>query len=81
MSSYDILIQNTTIVDGTGLRAITGSVGISGERIISVGDIDPASMNVARVIDGTGLITCRRSQSGRGGAQGNLAARRDAGHP
>jgi N-acyl-D-aspartate/D-glutamate deacylase len=58
MSNCDVLIQDTTIVDGTGLRAITGSVGIAGDRVVAVGDIDAASIRAARVIDGTGLITC-----------------------
>jgi len=52
---YDILIQNATIVDGSGRSAYIGSVGIRGEKIVAVGETgDQAD----RVIDGRGLIAC-----------------------
>jgi N-acyl-D-amino-acid deacylase len=51
---YDILIKNTTIVDGSGQPAFLGSVGVRGEKIAAVGDI---AGEAARVIDGAGLIT------------------------
>ena len=52
---YDVLIKNTTIVDGTGKAAFTGSVAINGEKIAAVGMIK-ATANLE--IDGAGLITC-----------------------
>jgi N-acyl-D-amino-acid deacylase len=52
---YDVLIRNTKIVDGTGRPAFLGNVGISGEKIVAVGDVPG---DAARVIDGDGLVTC-----------------------
>ena len=52
---YDILIQNATIVDGSGQPAYTGSVGIRGEKIAAVGETGDRA---ARIIDGHGLIAC-----------------------
>ena len=53
--SYDILIKNATIIDGTGSPAFKGSVGIVGTKIVAVGDFRG---DAARVIDGSGLVTC-----------------------
>ena len=55
MSEYDILIRDTTIVDGSGAPAYGGSVGIKGERIVAAGAVEG---HAARVIDGSGLVTC-----------------------
>ena len=52
---YDLLIKDTTIVDGSGKPAFGGSVGIRAEKIVAVGDLDGQA---AQVIDGSGLITC-----------------------
>ncbi|MBL8185337.1 MAG: D-aminoacylase [Blastocatellia bacterium] len=48
-----ILIQNVTIIDGSGRAAIIGDVRISGERIVGVGRLKPNKSD--RVIDGSGL--------------------------
>ena len=52
---FDLLIKNTRIVDGTGKPSFTGSVGIRGERITAVGDVNGAAL---REIDGQGMVTC-----------------------
>ena len=52
---YDILVQNATIVDGSGQPAYTGSVGIVGEKIVAVGETGDTA---ALIIDGRGLIAC-----------------------
>ena len=52
---FDVLIRDTTIVDGTGTPGFKGSVAISGEKITAVGDIEG---DAAKVIDGAGLVTC-----------------------
>jgi N-acyl-D-aspartate/D-glutamate deacylase len=52
---YDVIIKDTTIVDGTGQPGFLGSVGIRGERIVAVGSLNG---DAAQVIDGSGLITC-----------------------
>jgi N-acyl-D-aspartate/D-glutamate deacylase len=47
---FDCLIQGGTIVDGSGYRApYPGDIGIVGDRIVAVGDLDGAQ--AARVID------------------------------
>jgi len=38
--TYDILIKNGMIVDGSGANAFEGNVAISGDRIAAVGDVD-----------------------------------------
>jgi N-acyl-D-amino-acid deacylase len=52
---YDILIRNSRIIDGTGVPAFNGSVGVQGERIVAIGDLRGAA---AMVIEGMGLVTC-----------------------
>ncbi len=52
---YDLLIRNTTIVDGTGKAPCTGSVAVSGGRIAALGTVEGSA---AREIDGSGLTTC-----------------------
>lgn len=52
---YDLLIKDTTIVDGTGGSAHKGDVAIRGQRIAAVGEVHG---DADVVIDGTGLITC-----------------------
>ena len=53
--TYDILIKNTQIVDGTGKAAYKGNVAIKGERIVAVGK---TKGEAKVVIDGKGLVTC-----------------------
>ena len=52
---YDVLIRNTTIVDGTGKASYRGSVAVSGGRIAAVGAVEGSA---ALEIDGAGLTTC-----------------------
>lgn len=40
--SYDLLIINARIIDGSGEPAFTGSIGIRGEKIVAVGDLPEA---------------------------------------
>jgi len=39
MSEFDVLIQNTTIVDGSGKPAYRGSIGVKGDKVVAVGDV------------------------------------------
>ena len=49
---YDLLIQNATIIDGTGAPRYRASLGIIGERIAAIGDL---SGTAERLIDAHGL--------------------------
>ena len=53
--TYDILITNTQIVDGTGKAAFKGNIAIKGDKIAAVGE---TGSDAKTVIDGAGLITC-----------------------
>jgi N-acyl-D-amino-acid deacylase len=50
---YDVLIKNVTIVDGSGAPGYPGDIGILGERIAAVGDVEGSA---AQELDGSGLI-------------------------
>lgn len=50
---YDLLIQNGSIVDGSGGRAYGGNIAIVGDRIVRIGNLSGAK--ATRVIDATGL--------------------------
>lgn len=51
----DIVIKNATIVDGTGQPSYTGSIGVRGERIAAIGNLEEGA---AQVIDGSRLVAC-----------------------
>ncbi len=53
---FDLLIENGTVLDGTGAEAIRVDIGISGERIVEVGDLSKAEAK--QTIDATGQIVC-----------------------
>lgn len=43
--TWDLVIRNATIFDGTGARPFTGSVAINGDRIGAVGDVSGEGMH------------------------------------
>ena len=51
---FDVLIRGGRILDGTGNPWFYGDVGITGDRVIAVGNLSQAT--AARVIDATGRI-------------------------
>ncbi|MBN2010633.1 D-aminoacylase [candidate division KSB1 bacterium] len=51
---FDILIKNGTLADGTKTELYQADIGISGSKIITIGDLKHAS--ATHVIDATGLI-------------------------
>jgi N-acyl-D-aspartate/D-glutamate deacylase len=53
MASYDLVIRNGTVVDGSGLDAYRADVGIVGDRIASIGRIHERG---TREIDAEGLV-------------------------
>jgi N-acyl-D-amino-acid deacylase len=52
--TYDLLIKNGRIVDGTGSPWYTGDVAIKDDKIVAIGKLGNASAK--RNIDATGLI-------------------------
>jgi N-acyl-D-aspartate/D-glutamate deacylase len=55
-TTLDILIVNGKLVDGSGKGARKADIGISGDRIVFVGDARKAKFEAARTIDATGMI-------------------------
>lgn len=70
LEHYDLLIRNTRIVDGTGSPAFSGNVGIRGDRIVAVGDLEGAA-DVE--IDGTDLVTAPGFVDPHSHADGSIA--------
>ena len=52
--SYDVIIRNGKIIDGTGNPWYHGDIAIQGERIVAIGNLQNASAR--RVIDATGMV-------------------------
>jgi N-acyl-D-amino-acid deacylase len=53
-SSYDVLIRNGRIIDGSGNPWVSGDIAIRGDRIVAIGKMEHASAK--RVIDASGLV-------------------------
>ena len=53
-NDYDVIIKHGSIIDGTGNPWVSGDIGIRGDRIAAIGNLDNA--HAKRVIDATGLI-------------------------
>lgn len=51
---FDIVVRGGQVLDGTGAPAVSADVGIAGDRIVAVGQLDAA--RATRVIDATGLV-------------------------
>ena len=51
---YELIIRNGSIVDGTGAAAYESDIGVVGDRIVKIGDLESAS--AARVIEASGLV-------------------------
>lgn len=49
---YDLIIQNATVIDGTGAEAITADVAITGGKIAAVGTVTDSAKNI---LDAKGL--------------------------
>ena len=55
--TFDTLIINGQIIDGTGKKGYHADVGIQGEQIVAIGALKEAG-NAARTIDATGHVVC-----------------------
>lgn len=53
---YDLLIENGTVVDGTGERGFAAAVGVRGDRIELIHGGADREMRAARRVDATGLV-------------------------
>jgi dihydroorotase/N-acyl-D-amino-acid deacylase len=53
-SSYDLIIRNGHIIDGTGNPWYAADVGVRGDRIVAIGDL--SGQHAAREIDATGRV-------------------------
>jgi N-acyl-D-amino-acid deacylase len=53
-NDYDVIIKHGSIIDGSGNPWVSGDIGIRGDRIAAIGNLDNA--HAKRVIDATGLI-------------------------
>lgn len=51
----DLVIKNAVICDGTGGESFKGSVGVSGDKMVAVGNV---TEDAKKTIDGTGLVLC-----------------------
>ena len=54
--SYDVLIKNARICDGTGAPAFDGAVAIKDGKIVEVGEVGNVSGSANKEIDAEGLI-------------------------
>ena len=52
--SYDLLIKNGTIVDGSGAPSYQGDVAVKGDQIVAVGEVD--AERASRTIDAEGKL-------------------------
>jgi N-acyl-D-amino-acid deacylase len=53
MTTYDLVIKDGMIFDGTGAPRVRGDLGITGGKVTAIGRVDAG--DAARVIDATGL--------------------------
>ena len=51
--TYDVVIRNGKVVDGSGKPALNADIGIAGDRIAAIGDLKKA--NAKRVVDAAGM--------------------------
>src|SRR4051812_17691058 len=55
--TFDLLIRNGTVVDGTGAARFAGDVGVIAGSIAEIGTI-PAAASATQVIDAQGKVVC-----------------------
>ena len=52
--TYDVIIKNGKIIDGSGNPWVSGDVAIRGDRIVKIGKLN--GTNAKRIIDGHNLV-------------------------
>lgn len=53
-NSYDVIIKNGHVIDGTGAPWYAADIGIRGDRIVAIGKLDSAT--ATKTIDATGRV-------------------------
>jgi N-acyl-D-amino-acid deacylase len=53
--ALDVVIRGGTVIDGTGTPPVKADIGITSDRITTVGDIPASASESSKVIDATGL--------------------------
>ncbi len=56
IATYDILIRNGTVIDGSGSAGVRADVGVVGNRITRVSRTPLNQADAKRIIDATGLV-------------------------
>ncbi len=56
MKKYDLLIQNGTIIDGTGAPRYKADLAIAGDRIAAIGSLSPA--DAKKTVNAEGRVVC-----------------------
>ena len=52
--SFDVMVSGGTLVDGTGAPPLRADVGISGDKVVAIGDLRGASAR--RIVDASGKL-------------------------
>lgn len=73
-SEVDVLLRSGTVFDGSGAEGTVLDVGITGDRIVFVGDARAARVTGEREIDATGLVVAPGFIDPHAHAQGDLGA-------
>jgi N-acyl-D-amino-acid deacylase len=55
--TYDIIINNGRIIDGSGNPWVSGDIAISGDRIAKIGKL--ANARAKRIVDANGLVVAQ----------------------
>src|ERR1044072_3303641 len=73
MTVFDLLLRGGTVVDGTGGPARGGDVGVLGDRIVAVRDLDAvADVDVETVLDVVGQVVAPGFIDPHGHSDGSL---------
>ena len=51
---FDVVLRKATVIDGSGSDRFLADIGLQGERIVAIGDLE--SCAAAKVIDATGRV-------------------------
>ena len=70
----EVLIRGGMMYDGTGAEGVLLDVGLSGDRIVFLGDATAASIRADRTIDAEGLVVAPGFIDPHAHAQGDLAS-------